>query len=798
MGVSVNGAYSSLIQGVSQQSPQARLDGQHEAQQNMSNDPERGLLRRPPTNLIAYMGKPADIYKEFELNHVKYILAVYNEDEKIRVFNTDAGAEVDVQVDDSIEYFTSAKSLRGISTDEGVFITNPSYETKMVQEYYPYPSIGMGLVGILGAAYGRAYYVSVGTTAGGYGTAGLQMPNGSVANHVNYARTDTIANSLAVTSGDATWQWNVGMNSVPAIANYTVRGVNSDIIGIGSAYSGFSMAAQDSYATNSITGFMHKGTVRRTGLLTRYGIGNFCVKVSGAENTASDDYWLRFVRDDESVGSITNVTPAAGIWQESVAPDVYYKIDSTTMPRKITLNDDGTLLISKIEWADRRVGDDLTNPVPSFIDNTINDIALFQGRLVFLSGSNVIMSRSNKYFDFWKNSATSLASDDVIDISSATTTSTPIMNKAVPHERDLIIFAKDAQFIVRGTNAITPSNASLVLSTTYESNDEADPVASGHNIFYAIDYGNNTGIKEFYTDSDSDLNNSRAVTSHCTQYLQGRAQMLAATTNFDSLLVQTHKDKHILYLYEFIWINNEKQQSAWSEWVFQHNVEYFYFDNDELVMVCADELEQSYLLKIFLDRPDDGIGYQAHIDHKVIVQDVHKEFVLPSDLLDMDDITFVQGPGCPNPGLDILIDSFDDYNVKLQHSMNGGSVLVGTKYNSCTTFTRPVHRDNEGKAIITGTLTVHHFEMVLQKSGFVQVQISSPYFEPYTYDISMWTLDSAVNRLGTPALSDAVWSVPFMHDIDTASMTVSTDRATPLRITQLSWKGDLIKRGQYI
>ena len=40
-------AYKSLLQGVTQQQPAARLDGQHTAQVNMVSDPVTNLRRRP-------------------------------------------------------------------------------------------------------------------------------------------------------------------------------------------------------------------------------------------------------------------------------------------------------------------------------------------------------------------------------------------------------------------------------------------------------------------------------------------------------------------------------------------------------------------------------------------------------------------------------------------------------------------------------------------------------------------------------------------------------------------------------
>lgn len=795
MGNPVDGSYESLIQGVSQQSPSDRLDGQHEEQINMNNDPEKGLLRRPPTNLITTLGVSGDLYKEFELEGTKYLLVTYKNTGDIKVFDVDTGASVPLLVSNSKEYIANATSLSCITVDDQVFVSNPDVITKMVEDTYPYKNTAIGIATTLGSSYGRTYTLSVGASGlPTVGNASLRMPAGSASTDVFYINIRTAMS--AIIYGHSATQYEI--TSFRTLANNALYGTavtDESVLMWADAPGLLDLRYVNSLSSADTSVVVHKGTCKRTGLLPRLGMHDLCVQISGAGNTEADDYWLRFSRNDES----TEVNLGEGVWVEAVAPDIQYRIDSSTMPRRIVKEADGSLTIERVSWKDRRVGDDLTNPIPSFINHGINDISLFQGRLVFLAGPNVILSRSSKYTDFWKNSATTLVDDDVIDISSATTESTPIMRKAVPHARDLVIFSDTAQFILFGrTSALTPKTASLVLTTTYEANLNASPVASGKNIFYAIDYGNNTGIKEFYTESEVDINNSRPITSHCTQYLTGRIKHMATSTNFDMLLVQTNADDHDIYLYESIWINEEKRQSAWSRWRFQHQIKYFYFDNDAIVFVCNDPSHDSILLKMHLDRPDDGVGFQAHLDHKLYVPNVHLVLDIPDFIKDMDGIMFVQGVGCPEPGLLAPVDTNNGSRITLQYSMNGGTVIMGIRYKSMTTFTKPVYRDNDGKAVITGTLSIHHFECVLHNSGYVEAVITSPYFDDTAYDNMMWVMGSAQNTLGSPAVMDMTWVVPYMHDVNNANLTLQTDRHTPLRITQISWKGDLIKKGTHL
>lgn len=794
MGAKVDGAYSSLIQGISQQSPVDRIEGQHEAQENMNNDPEKGLLRRPPIEVVASIGKRGKLYKEFELNQKNYLLVIYDTDvasEVIKVFDANSGSEISVSVDNSLEYLKSAKTLSAVTVDDQVFISNPAVVAKMLPDSYPYPDVLAGLFAIAGVNYGRTYRLNA-SWDGGSSFAQIAMADGSQAGHAACMSTSkATAGLLGLRSDSYCYREETSLPLWGFIPN---RVYLENVGLLWTNLNNLSLSMGDSAGGESSV-YTHKGKTKSTSTLTRFGMHNFVVKISGTANAESDDFWVRFQRNDEVEG----YTVGPGVWIESVAPDVEYQLDSSTMPRRIVQGDDGSLTIERVAWVDREVGDDLTNPIPSFIGHTINDIAYFQGRLVFLSGANVIMSRSHDVTNFWKNSATQLVDDDVIDISSATTTSTPVMQKAVPHARDLVIFSDLAQFIVFGRSAITPGTATLVLTTTYEANTTAAPVAAGKNIFYATDYGRYTGIKEFYTDQDVDINASRPITAHCTQYLKGPIKHLATSTNFDMLLAQTSEDSGTVYLYEYIWINEEKRQSAWSKWIFdKQKVRYFYFDNDQIIFVIEDPDGFILIERIQLDRPDDGVGFQVHLDNKMYIKDVNFNLVIPNELQAFDNFIFVQGDGCPDPGLEVTMESFDGLAGVTQHDMLGGTVIVGTPYTSFTKFTKPVIRDADGRAVSTITLSVHHFEVITHSTGYMEAVTTSLYHDDTVYSNTGWIIDSAQNALSIEPVISQTWVIPFMQDVDLANLTLRTDRYTPMRITQISWKGNLIKQGQHL
>lgn len=778
MGVMVDGSLNTLIQGVSQQAPVDRLDGQHELEINMSNDPEKGLLRRPPTELVAEIAHGARVYEIIEHSGDMYIMCIYDSD--IKMFSLD-GTEHTITMTPSATAYLLGDSIPAVlSIDGQTFIANPEVEVQMLPAVKQYTE-NSALVFLLGGQYGRTFSVTLTVNGTAY-TASYTTPDGSQTAHGAQVATNAIATQLvtALIAALPGSDYSVTRNSDVILIKYTGS----------AAITEFNITTQDGDGGANMYGFTNR--VGDIGDLPRYAPHDYVVRVVGTEGTVTDDFYLRF---DKENGSTTMA--GEGLWVECVAPGVEYSFDLATMPHIIT-KDAGGFYIDEGDWIDRRVGDDTTNPVPTFVGRTISDIALFQGRLCFLSGANVILSRSDKYTDFWKNSATQLVNDDPIDISSAALNSAPKMRYAVPHNRDLVIFADSAQFVIFGRNAITPSNTSLVLTTTYEANLDASPVPSGKNVFYAINYGGFTGIKEFYTDGDVDINASRPITAHCTKFIPGTIKRMHTTTNFDMLLVQTTTDPKDLYLYEYIWINDEKAQSAWSKWTFQRDVVFFAFVDDLLYIVTADSIG-TYLCKVRLDRAEDAGGYQVHLDNKMWAQNVDDVISIPPALQHLEDIMFIQDEDCPEPGLAVPIEVVDGNDMYLSYSMNGGSVICGSKYESTVRFTRPVLKDGEGEPVVTGVLSVHHYIVSVLNSGHFKSTIVTKYTdETIDMDYDALLLGSSVTAIGVPAVVSYDYTVPFLHDVALADLQLSTDKHTPLRITQLSWKGDYIKHGSHV
>ena len=116
------------------------------------------------------------------------------------------------------------------------------------------------------------------------------------------------------------------------------------------------------------------------------------IKVTGDNSKGQDDYFVKFSQDTSN---------GQYIWKETVAPGVLTRINKATMPHTIKYFGSSGYTFDAETYADRGVGDDDTNPFPSFVGQKINDVFFYRNRLGFLADENVIFSQAGEFFNFF-------------------------------------------------------------------------------------------------------------------------------------------------------------------------------------------------------------------------------------------------------------------------------------------------------------------------------------------------------------------------------------------------------------
>ena len=779
----VDSSYGSLLQGVSQQPPQTRTEGQCSIQENMSSDPVLGLCRRQctqrqfdfPVTGTGWRFRFLDVSPTH-----RFILAF--KAGELRVFDLFTGAEKTVNLPVDMSYVTDARMALATLQDE-VYMCNTSKIPAMLPNTTGTLDTGYGVVQILGGQYSSVYSLIIKFKLSGVDktvTVSYTTPHASTVEDFAGIQTSKIATELynaLVANAD----FNTNFTAVKHDAVVGFKRKSTDVTDL-------QVTGTDSRGNQNITAYSTE--VTKVADLARTAYVGHVVKVRGVEVSA-DDYYVKFTATDTADGEFFSA--GTGVWRECPDPTVEYQIDPSTMPHVLTYDavaDEFTF--SPGAWDDREVGDDLSNPLPSFIGHTINDIAVFQGRLVFLAGSAVIMSRTNIPTSFWRKTALQETASDTIDFESNVKYGVT-MQRAVMHNRDLVIFSDKAQFIIFGRTALTPQNASMVVTVAFDADLNADPVEAGAAVFFAQSFGRYSGIREFYTEAASDAQNSASITTHIKEYILGRAKRLAASSNFDTLIVSTEEDESELYVYQYVVLGTERVQAAWSKWIFRNLVKYNFFAESNWWSVQYNEARAKYEMHVMpLERSDDnGVGYQVHLDSKLKHIGVNTTLLID----EADKRVYVQGTGCPNPGMLAVVESSTPTAVVFSRDMQGGTVYSGFTYMSQWSPTRPYHRGRDAEPILTVKLVVSNWVVTFNNSGSFKTVVRNRFTGDTEVEFSARMIGDLNNIIGTePVFSDALY-VHAGDNADYIDLIVQCNEHTPLFLTQLEWSGAYSKRG---
>lgn len=808
----VDGSLKSLLQGVSQQPPRDRLPGQGTEQINLRSDPVIGLTRRPPTDMVASLGSSANVrgWHNFQTKDGnKYLAKFLEADVLVSDLN---GVQKAVTVDANVEpYLSSTSTLAFATVDDTTYISNTQVVPAMLATEKQYFNMGAvsdpsGIIQVLGGQYGRQYTISV---DGGVHVR-FQTVDGSTASDVDKVRTTFLAyiiqwllthststSALPVdfpTGGGAFYQ-STGVFDNPA--NWTVTQVE-DIILVQNISTATTFKLSCSDDAGNINLKVMTEQVPDTSDLPRYAPQGYVARVA-TETDPEEDLWLQFNVEGEPPTALGAGFGLQGFWQETVAPSIPYQFDPATMPIIMTYDPGTTSFhVQRAAWLDRQVGTETTNPNPTFIGNPINDISTFQGRLVFLAGKNVIGTRTNRELDWWIGSASAITDSDPIDISS-TAVEASIMLAVVPHNRDLTVHSPNGQFVVFGRTALTPGNAALVLTTAFEADLRAKPAPAGRNIFFAHSYGRFVGIREFYTEGGTDINDTRPITQHVNKYLKGNVVKLTSSSNYDMLIVQTDNNLSEVYVYKYIWSDNEKVQSSWSKWIFPDPVLYTFFDS-EVVYAVVEQGTEQFLIRQSLDVQDSvGMNFPTFLDYRFEVNNVNTTFTVPNiALYDVDSLIAVQGVDCPNPGMNVPILSLVGDVATLKYDMLGGDIEVGLKFMSKYIPTMPFIKDSDGVVIANAKLVVKHFIVTLQQTGNIIGRLLSKWGNGPEVPFEGRIVGDVNNVVGEVALSDDKFFMPFRTSTQRGEIELYTEDYLPMTMLDIEWAGQYKKSGRRI
>ena len=647
----VSKSIPNFINGISQQPPSLRLASQGEVQENGYSDIVEGLKKRPPTKFKRKLntGSPASstyltatelstahihTYKRSATEQFTVILVpatpklyVYDIEGRLRYESgvaswNAAGSQIATNSDTATlsAYFGTSLNNQQVTATSVADYTFYVNKEKVVAKDQTSPSNSRpfeGMFYLKQADYARRYFCTLlsgnpatGDVPQGIGT--YTSNDGSGSDDAESLQTGYIMGIISGTTGSGSAGTNKtrmgtnisGTQTAPPTGFTRKGGVTFPYFIMENSTDDFSMVVSDDDGGRNL--FAHKDTAAAFTDLPKNATPDFTIQVVGDNQKKEDNFYVKYS------GFLSS-----GNWQECPAPSrpnaaVYHSFDLSTMPHTLLQNADESFSFTTGAWDERKAGDDDTNPFPSFVGGKINDVFFHRNRLGFLSDENVIFSEANGYFNFFRTTVRALLDSAPIDVA-VSQNEVSILKAAVPFQEQLLLFSEINQFTLSADQLLTPAEVSIDTSTNFECDLRTSPVGAGNSVFFAVQNGTFSGIREYYTTGDTEVKDANLITAHVPNYLAGNVKQMIASTNENLLLIRTTTDAKELYVYKWYENETERLQSSWSKWKFDSNIAHVAFNNEEIFIIFEDGRFENMTLT--LDAQLLSI-YPIHLDHQ--------------------------------------------------------------------------------------------------------------------------------------------------------------------------------------
>ena len=281
---------------------------------------------------------------------------------------------------------------------------------------------------------------------------------------------------------------------------------------------------------------------------------------------------------------------ASGMTKDSVITG----LDPSTMPHALINNRNGTFTFTKLNlasangtnnyWKDRQVGDNVSNPFPTFINNTIQKIFFHRNRLGLISGEQVVMSQPGSYFNFFIVSAISASDDNPIDIT-VSDTKPAFINHILPIQKGLMMFSDNGQFLLfTESDIFSPKTARLKKLASYECDASIQPVDLGTSVLFTSNVSAYARAFEATIIDDEVPPKIIEQTRVVPEFLPKDITISSNSTSI-GLVTYGKKGSDTVYHYKYYDAGNQREQSAWYSWTLTGSMHHIFYTSGSFFSV---------------------------------------------------------------------------------------------------------------------------------------------------------------------------------------------------------------------
>jgi hypothetical protein len=587
------------------------------------------------------------------------------------------------------------------------------------------------------------------------------------------------------------------------VAELNSTGISASIIG-----NGIYMSSSSSFNVEIVEDDLMRSmgtSVNDVTLLPKQCKNGYIVKIANARISEEDDYYLRFegLNDQDGTGS----------WTECAKPGIPKTL--TNMPLVIqrtaltnpgTVNEIATFTIKQFTYADRAVGDEETNPLPSFHNKRINKVLFFRNRLAFLAGENVILSQAGTLGepDFFAQTALTVSANDPVDIACSSTFPSELFD-GIDINTGLVVFSSNQQFLLSSDDTVfNPDTAKLRSLATNNYNIKIPPISLGTTIAYVDNSGKFSRFNEMANIAREAEPNVVEQSRVVPTLIPKQVDLLTVSRENDMVLIgKTGSDEVIGFRY--VNVGDKRQQSSWFKWKFNNPLLYHFVINDEYYFIDTDNFLQSVRLVQQESDPfilQDNVDFLLHLDNRTLLDGGSYDPV--GNTTTFSNVGWLSLVTSPNYTLAIVDSNSNSTRVGryAKPTINGTTLTVpgqwtdtyhiGYIYDYSIKFPTLFVTRTQGQGVsadVNSSLVIHRIKLHFGKIGLYETTLERTGKTDYTEVYESTELDE-YKVSDAPYLEEFIKTIPVYERNKNVDITLKSTHPAPATLRAMSWEGD--------
>jgi len=534
-------------------------------------------------------------------------------------------------------------------------------------------------------------------------------------------------------------------------------------------------------------------------------------KIVNTDSILADDMWVKF-------STSGTATAGPGAWAESNEPGLSYKFDPLTMPHQLVRQADGSFSYDPIEWEARDVGDELTNPTPSFVGSTIRNIFFFRNRFGFLSGGTIIMSKAGSFYDFWAGSAQVAAADDPIDIS-ASSTKPVFLNYVRTVSAGLCIFSDTEQFLLStDSDILSPSTAKINTLASYECDTNIEAINLGTSIAFVSKTPLYARLFELANISTTEPPSQFNTTGIVPELVPSTIDNIAGSPGM-SMISLGNTGTSTLYQYRFYQTTDRRAASTWYKWDLTGTLVDQFFDASTFYAVISDGTNVSINSIDLRQASEEGFltlptGEKTDVCMDMYTANPYRIYPSTGSL----DVTRVYLPFTHHTGKTLAVVALGGYigGTLGATEASVGAILYPTVAGSAPSQYVDIAGDYRGKNLIIGyvyTMTVElpklYYNQKSQEGSnndytsdliIHRLKVSTGLSGPVKYNVNLTGIPDRTQTVSviqpfTYTANDVSMAAESVHDVpvyqrnNNISLSIVGDTPLPVSLLGMTWEG---------